>query len=111
MSLVHIVGHVYAHPAEIAKVEGFPLTLCIKVTLRDGSVFERFVAEKALEWWTSVDNLERRIGIENNTWRRAHMRKDVPAVIAASVRVLTREEAFGAEFDRFMRHLNKKEVW
>jgi len=46
MSLVHVSGYAHVNPVDVAKVEGFPLTLSIVVTMRNGDALTRYVDEK-----------------------------------------------------------------
>lgn len=105
MALKHITGHVYAHCDDIRKVEGFPLTLLIKVTLADGSVHERFVPEQRIEWWTTEEGLRKRA----DEWQKSmagvlERRHRLPQYAGC---LHTREEAFGYELSYFLRGLNK----
>lgn len=49
MSLVHVSGYAHVNPDDVAKVEGFPLTLSIVVTMRNGDVLTRYVDEKDVD--------------------------------------------------------------
>lgn len=98
MTLKHITGHVYAHPDNIAKIEGFPLTLLIRVTLRDGSVHERFVTEMQLFEWTDPEQCELRrnrlidLGIKN-----------------PMSKIHTREEAFARCIQDYISYIDRAE--
>jgi hypothetical protein len=58
--IVHISGHVWTHRDNIAKIEGFEQTLLIKVTLKDGTVYERYVSEQNLAYWTDAEKVKAR---------------------------------------------------
>lgn len=46
MSLVHVSGYNYVNPDDVSAVEGFPLNLCIVVTMKNGDKLMRFVDER-----------------------------------------------------------------
>lgn len=105
--LKHITGHVYAHKDDIRKVEGFPLTLLIKVTLADGSVHERFVPEQRIEWWTTEEGLRKRAA--RHDLHQATLLARFPdwIVLPYAGHLHTREEAFGFELSDFLERLEK----
>lgn len=45
----------YVHPDSIERVEGFFATLCIKITLKDGSAYDRFVSEETIADYAKMD--------------------------------------------------------
>lgn len=95
MSLIHITGHVYAPADEIAKIEGFPQTLLIKVTLRDGTSHDRFVSEEHIAHWSTDEGVAKRVDLSSR-YRRI------------DTRLYARDEAFKLELNRWVANINRE---
>jgi hypothetical protein len=93
--MIKINDTTYVHKDNIAKVELFPATLLIKVTLFDGTVCERFVSEERIDYY--VSGQEYRDTLERLTQR-------YPDIARTFVeKTYTRECAFNAEAHWFMK--------
>lgn len=49
MSLVHVSGYNHVNPTDVSRVEGFPFSLAIVVTMKNGDKLERYVDEKGID--------------------------------------------------------------
>jgi hypothetical protein len=97
VAVIKINDTTYAHKDSIAKVELFPATLLIKVTLFDGTVCERFVSEERIEYY--VSGQAHRDTLERLTQRYP----DIARTIVEPI--YTRERAFEIEAWHFMKDM------
>ena len=53
--MIQLTPYLYTSLDLIASVEAFPITLCIKITLKNDQVFERFISEEKIADYADPD--------------------------------------------------------